>query len=70
MRTTTPDGRIPSHPPCPLCRTNAKVKRMGPKEYICKRCKGLFDSDPNEGGDYSSYDPSARIERQEWRQRL
>ena len=33
--------------------------------YACKRCGGLFDDDPEEGGDYHSRDVSRRIERNE-----
>lgn len=35
--------------------------------YGCSKCGGLFDDEPNEGGDYSDRDPSARLQRQERR---
>jgi ribosomal protein L37AE/L43A len=51
-------------PPCPRCGRIASVARQGGLFY-CRACAALFDDDPNEGGDYSDRDPSARIERQE-----
>ena len=51
-------------PPCPLCRTAVDVVTIGTLEFRCNRCRGLFDNQPNEGGDYFA-DPSKRLERQE-----
>jgi len=35
--------------------------------YYCYRCKMQFDNDPDEGGDYSDWNPAARLEREERR---
>lgn len=35
--------------------------------YWCSRCQCQFDADPDEGGDYSSRNPAARLEREERR---
>ncbi len=55
----------PPLPRCPWCGTNRGVYEHGEREYFCSRCKRLFDDDPAEGGDYSSRDPAARLEREE-----
>jgi len=56
-------------PKCPRCNSTSQVHRLGVAgdQFVCRRngC-GLFDNDPDEGGDYFS-DPSARIELAEQR---
>lgn len=56
-----------SLPPCPLCGTNRHVNAHGRDEFFCNKCKGLFDSDPDEGGTHSTFNPAARLEREERR---
>jgi len=55
-------------PPCPRCKTNRHANRHGREEYYCGKCDGIYDNDPDEGGDYG-YDPSYRMEKQERRRR-
>lgn len=52
-------------PPCPHCQTAAQVIRQG-EMYHCRRCRGLFDDEPDEGGTHSD-DPTRRIECEESR---
>lgn len=52
-------------PPCPRCGTNKKVNTHGRDEFYCGRCGGLFDNDPDEGGTHSTFNPAARLEREE-----
>lgn len=54
-------------PPCPVCRTNRHINAHGRDEFFCGKCKGLFDSAPDEGGSYSDRDPAWRITRSEER---
>jgi tRNA(Ile2) C34 agmatinyltransferase TiaS len=54
-------------PPCPVCKTNKRVEANGRNEYVCLKCGGHFDNDPDEGGTHYS-DPSKRMEKQEQRQ--
>lgn len=53
-----------STPTCPLCGST-KAAKAGKGRYKCNRCGGLFDDDPDEGGDYHQRNPSARLEREE-----
>ena len=53
--------------PCPWCKTSQFVYEHGEREYFCRQCRRLFDDDPDEGGDYSSRNPAARLEREERR---
>lgn len=46
---------------CPRCRTQQN-DRGRDAQYRCHNCGALFDSDPDEGGDYSN-DPTKRVER-------
>jgi ribosomal protein L37AE/L43A len=55
-------------PPCPRCGTNRKVNRHGQDQYFCGRCSGIFDDDPDEGGTHSTFNPAARLEREDRRQ--
>lgn len=59
----------PPLPKCPLCSSSSQVARVGVAgdQFICRRAGcGLFDDDPDEGGDYFE-NPSRRIELQETR---
>ena len=49
---------------CPKCG-RPKPYKSPDALYWCDHCKGMFDDQPDEGGDYSSRDPSARLEKQE-----
>ena len=51
---------------CPRCG-RPQPKRGADALYWCTYCRGVFDNDPNEGGDWSDRDPSARLEREERR---
>lgn len=50
---------------CPRCKR--AVKKGERSDYYCPSCDALFDDDPDEGGDYSDFNPAARIEREERR---
>ena len=52
---------------CPFCSSKkVAVLEKGPRAmYRCCGCEALFDDEPDEGGDYSSKDPSRRMEREE-----
>jgi len=52
-------------PACPRCRTGKHVRPVRGDLFECTRCHAVFDEDPDEGGDYSDKNPSARLERQE-----
>lgn len=56
----------PTNPPCPVCRTARHVVSHDGDGFFCGKCRGMFDADPDEGGDYFS-DPSKRLERSEER---
>jgi hypothetical protein len=51
-------------PPCPLCKTNKHVANHGRDEFFCSKCRGLFDSKPDEGGAFYT-DPVKNAERRE-----
>lgn len=51
---------------CPRCGVKQKRKDDPDAVYYCSRCRGMFDNDPDEGGDYHA-DPSRRMERSESR---
>lgn len=53
---------------CPRCGRQQPF-RTADALYWCDVCQGQFDSTPDEGGNYSDRDPSARLERQERRGR-
>lgn len=48
---------------CPRCSTLQPFRKTA-SVYLCPKCRGMFDDDPNEGGDFSD-DPSKRLEQQE-----
>ena len=51
---------------CPAC--DGQLVAQGSSGFFaCRKCGGIVDSDPDEGGDYSDRDPSARLQRQERR---
>lgn len=54
----------PTIPPCPKCGSN---KRSAPRGewWYCHNCDCLYDGEPEEGGDYSTRDPSWRMQRAE-----
>lgn len=55
-------------PPCPRCNSAKQVVSLaGGEAYRCAKCGGIFDDDPDEGGDYSDRDPGARLDRAERR---
>ncbi len=58
-----------SVPPCPMCghSRNASAKRGEVNLFICS-VHGLYDNDPSEGGTHSTFNPGARMEREERRQ--
>jgi hypothetical protein len=51
-----------SKPKCPQC--NKKGNEYRPGVFKCP-LGHVFDSNPNEGGDYHESDPSRRLENQE-----
>ena len=54
-------------PRCPACNSPAMLQG---EFWYCPPCDGLFDDDPDEGSDYSDYDPSWRLQREEqWKGR-
>jgi transposase-like protein len=56
-------------PDCPFCGDNRQVYEHGDRNFWCRRCNREFDDDPEEGGDYSDFDPAWRMERQERRRK-
>lgn len=60
-------SEAPKVPPCPVCNKTKHVSRVGSvgDMYRCSD-HGLFDNDPNEGGDYGNR-PDARLAREERR---
>ena len=54
--------------PCPMCRSDANVRRLSGGLFYCTRCQGQFDDDPDEGGTHSD-DPTKRAERDERNER-
>lgn len=52
-------------PICPRCGTNKHVVPAGSELFRCTNCGGLLDGDPDEGGDFSTHNPAARLEREE-----
>lgn len=56
----------PTLPKCPCCKRTKTVSRVGivGDMFRCSQC-GMFDNEPEEGGDHSNHNPAARLERQE-----
>lgn len=53
-------------PKCPKSGCKGRGIEQGRSGiFVCNRCNGHFDNEPNEGGDFSDKDPSARLQRQE-----
>jgi DNA modification methylase len=53
-------------PDCPSCADNRAVYEE-PIGWFCVNCQVAFDDSPDEGGDYSTSDPSWRMQREEER---
>jgi hypothetical protein len=51
-------------PRCPRENCRGKSEQAG-SLYRCTKCRSLHDGVPDEGGDFSDRDPSARLQRQE-----
>ena len=58
---------MPRLPDCPNCGSARHVYEEGERNYFCTLCHRAFDDEPDEGGDYSSSDPSWRMQREERR---
>lgn len=54
---------------CPKCGV-PQTAGQGQDIFYCHRCQMQFDNEPDEGGDYSDRDPSARLEREERRREI
>ena len=62
--------RKSKNPECPQCgstRTYKTTDDPSNHEWRCKQCDAYFEPD-DEGGDYSTKDPSWRMQREEARQ--
>lgn len=55
-------------PQCPHCCKRDRVVKTG-EQRRHRHSGGFFDDDPDEGGDFHSRNPAARLERQERRRR-
>jgi len=53
---------------CPRCNRPQKKSTRDGAYYWCDHCKGQFDSEGDDGGDYFA-DPSKRLELAEERQK-
>lgn len=51
---------------CPACG-DSQIGGEGQTIFRCEKCGGMFDTSPDEGGDYSDRDPSRRMQREEAR---
>lgn len=51
-------------PKCPACGTNKGAVTVS-GYYRCGKCGGLYDDSPHEGGTHSTFNPGARLEREE-----
>lgn len=51
-------------PECPACSSRDSEPHDGDCFY-CRKCGGIFDDSPDDGGDYSDFNPAARLERAE-----
>ena len=50
---------------CPKCGRNQKQPQGDTGEYWCKVCQMRYDDDPDEGGNYSDFNPTWRLEKSE-----
>jgi len=50
-------------PRCPKCNRPSDTPTATPRAYYCHNCRMEFD--PEDDGDYSTFDPSARLRREE-----
>lgn len=48
-------------PKCPFCKSR---DIEGSNPFLCRKCRAMFDNDPNEGGDYG-HRPDQRMIWQE-----
>lgn len=53
---------------CPRCGRPQPKTLSSDGIYFCNHCKAQYDDDPDEGGDFSNFNPAARLEREERRQ--
>jgi hypothetical protein len=53
-------------PECPWCHSRKKVYIV-PSGYQCLACDRIFDDQPDEGGDFSDFNPALRLQRAEAR---
>ena len=51
-------------PACIKCNRRKSVQAVG-EFFKCSACGALFDSEPDEGSDYSDRNPAARLERED-----
>lgn len=65
MTTTKPKG---PQVKCPKCGRPQPKTLSADGIYWCSHCKMQYDDNPDEGGDYSNFDPSARLMREERQQ--
>ena len=55
----------PAKPPCPQCGNKSQRSLLQIADTLkCGRCGAMYDSTPEEGGDYYT-DPSLRMQRTE-----
>lgn len=52
---------------CPLCKGIGQPVNNEGVMFKCKKCGGFFDSEPDEGGDWSNRNVGLRMEREERR---
>lgn len=51
-------------PKCPACGHRGKPQGVTKEVFWCDYCGGLYDNEPEEGGDFYT-DPSRRLELRE-----
>ncbi len=54
--------------PCPWCKTTKSVAALDNRQFYCRACDKYFD-DEEDPGDYSTRDPTRRLQREEERAR-
>lgn len=63
-RPDLPRRRPMPIPKCPACGHKGKPVGVSGDMFFCEYCGALYDTEPEEGGDYLA-DPSKRMERRE-----
>ena len=65
------EAHLMAKPKCinPSCGRRKSVKRGPDNTFICGHCGCHWDNDPDEGGDWDSRNPAARLERAEQKTR-